>query len=189
MSTGRLRRRSATLGGFRCTGAQGDRRVANEGYFSGLDSRLEQRGFVTLPRGPLDLPVDRTYFRRKLSITKFGVVDTFCIVKCVDANLTPSFVKSFSEQAFTFALKNKIWIPRGCGGGVVVYPLLVIDSVPDGVRSFVEGYCPKHWASNEFPVVLETSSRNLLYCRSTPLWGCAYYRGFRKEAESLFRLE
>ena len=104
-------------------------------------------------------------------------------------NLTTALFESSSRQIFEFALKNKIWLPRGLGAGVVAYPLLVTDIVSDDVRSFVQKYCPKHYASTEFPAVVELSSKSVLYCNSTPIRGALYYRGFRKEVERLYRPE
>lgn len=85
-------------------------------------------GFAKFHKEPHDLQVERSFRRRKFSITKFGMVDTFCVVKCVAENLTIDFLGSFSKQVFDFALKNKIWIPRGLGGMAIAYPLLVIDT-------------------------------------------------------------
>jgi hypothetical protein len=39
---------------------------------------------------------------------------------------------------------------------------------------------PKHWAANEIPVVYDAATNRLHYFEKTPVWGAAYYKGFRK---------
>ena len=46
---------------------------------------------------------------------------------------------------------------------------------------------PKHWAANELPVVFDLANANLCYFEGTPLWGAAYYAGFRREIEMNLR--
>ena len=87
-----------------------------EDYLLVLDSKMEHCGFVKFHQEPHDLQAEKSFRRRKFSITKFGVVDTFCVVKCLAENLTTNFLESFSKQVFEFALKNKICLPRGWGG-------------------------------------------------------------------------
>ncbi|UCC68901.1 MAG: hypothetical protein JSV79_02960 [Armatimonadota bacterium] len=157
-----------------------------EQYLALLDQRMGSRGFSLMPQPPTDLRVDRMFQRREFSLTKFGIVDTFCLIRRASEPLTPVSVEAFSRASFAFALKHKIWIPRGFGGTAVAYPVLVADAVPDTVRQFAERYCPRHWASIEFPVVVDCSSGSLLFYKSTPLWGAAYYRGLRRQSEELF---
>lgn len=44
---------------------------------------------------------------------------------------------------------------------------------------------PKHWASAEIPVVYDQGQGNLSYFEKTPVWGSAYYAGFRTEIQRL----
>jgi hypothetical protein len=44
---------------------------------------------------------------------------------------------------------------------------------------------PKHWASAEIPVVFNLRSKELYFFEKTPLWGSAYYDGFRKMIKRL----
>ena len=46
---------------------------------------------------------------------------------------------------------------------------------------------PKHWASNEIPVVFDLADGNLCYLEKTPVWGAAYFAGFRREIENNLR--
>lgn len=155
-------------------------------YLAVLDQRMESRGFKPIPQRPSDVQVDRVFQRREFSLTKFGMLDTFCVATCSGDPLTPAWIEAFSKAAFGFALRHKIWIPRGFGGTAFAYPLVVADAVPDDARQFVARYCPKHWASVEFPVVVDCSSGELLFYRSTPMWGAAYYGGIRRQVQELF---
>ena len=160
-----------------------------ENYLLVLDSKMEDYGFVRFHQELHDLQVDRFFRRRKFSIIRFSIVDTFCVVKYIPKDLTTEFLKSFGRQIFKFSLKNKIWIPRGFGGWTVAYPLLVTDTISDDVRLFIRKYNPKRLASVEFPVVVELSSKSVFYYTRTPLWGLFYFYGLRKEVKRLFRFD
>jgi hypothetical protein len=144
----------------------------------------ESTGFERIDAQVGDAPV---YRRRQFSITKFGLVDTFIVPTCVEGDLTSSKLSDFSSEAFNVGLANKNFLPRGFGGLAIVYPLLVVENISDDVRRFVtQDYNPKHFASFEFPAVYSLAQNGLLTLEKTPVWGAAYYGGFRDEVRRLF---
>ncbi|WP_336331048.1 MULTISPECIES: hypothetical protein [unclassified Haloarcula] len=118
---------------------------------------------------------------RSLELSKFGFVDTVFVVGTAE---TAADAKSFSEAAFEYGLSVKSKLPRGLGGNLVVYPVVVTES---DLAEWVEGYAPKHWSSFEFPVVVDLSEGTVAYNESTPLWGTIYYNGFRETAETTLK--
>jgi hypothetical protein len=48
------------------------------------------------------------------------------------------------------------------------------------VRDIEEQTPTKHWAAAEIPVVFDTEKNALVFFEKTPLWGAAYYAGFRR---------
>ncbi len=132
--------------------------------------------------------VDQVWMRRRFEITKFGLVDTFVLVRFVPgAELTTELFEEFSGAGFEFALEHKNFMPRGFGGMAIAHPLIVTDALPEPVADFVKTeYCPKHWASNEFPAIFDLGSGQLTRYEQTPAWGAAFYAGFRKQVDKLF---
>jgi len=157
-----------------------------ESYLSAVDLRMRRQGFVSLLEEAGDFQVNRLLRQREFSPIACSMIDTFCIVRCVAADLTGASVEQFSRQAFSWALKHKIWIPRGLGGGLFVYPVLVTPAAGEDVRSAITTYCPRHWAACEFPAVVDLSAKALLYYQDTPFWGAVFYKGIRKEVRELF---
>ena len=161
-------------------------RDASQSYLSGLGTRLEGQGYK-----PLENPeADGAWRQRKGSFLKFGVVDTFVVAKYLPRDtLDRDLFRGFCSGAFDFGLKNKVWLPRGFGGTAVVHPVVVTDELDRDLCLFVEDeYCPKHWASFEFPVVHDLSSGRIHFYTKTPAWGAAYYRGMRKAVQALFEV-
>ena len=157
------------------------------GYLETLNTRLVEQGFAAFDKEP-EGGADRVWHRRKAEITKFSLVDCFACVRYVPgAELTTDFLAQFSSASFVLALANKSWLPRGLFGMAIALPLVITDQVSDDVAAFVrESYCPKHWASQEFPAVLELGTGKLLRFEKTPAWGAAYYKGMRKGVDALF---
>jgi hypothetical protein len=160
--------------------------VAWESFLPALDARLAHGCFRPCKRTVPELGAERCLRRRRFSLTKFGFVDTFVVAKRFDGPLAPQQFAAFSALAFRCGMANKIWLPRGFGGTAVVYPLAVVRHLTPELRDYVSQYAPKHWASFEFPAVLELSTGQLACFDRTPMWGGAYYRGFRNEVRKLY---
>lgn len=156
----------------------GDDRSPFDAYLDGVASQLANRGYTQRRDGP---PNYRTtvFHRRTLSLTKFGLVDYFVVVAPFE-ELEPQDAAAFSAAAFRFGLDNKSALPRGLGGNLVVFPVVVGENLPNAVHQWVRGYREKHWASFEFPVVADLGTGALSYNAEKPLWGRAYYNGFQK---------
>ncbi|WP_434523000.1 hypothetical protein [Halorubrum sp. AS12] len=86
---------------------------------------------------------------RSLSLSKFGLVDTVFVVGTAE---TASQARAFSEATFEHGLSLKSRFPRGVGGNLVVYPVVVSET---DLADWVQQYDPKHWSSFEFPVVID----------------------------------
>jgi hypothetical protein len=128
---------------------------------------------------------DRAFHRLEFAITKLSMLDTAVIAReYQDAPSVDEF-KDFSAGSMGLARLNKFWLPVGLGSVMVCYPLAVMQTVPDELSSFVNTYAPKHFSAFEFPVIAEVGTQQLHYFTGTPLWGMAYYNGFRTEVEQL----
>ena len=129
---------------------------------------------------------ERMYHKKSTEITRFGNVDTYSIAKVFEDNLTTETFKSFSAQSFDYASKIRKGGPLGMGSMLVVFPLVILEKIPQDVYNFLRTYCPKHWASVEFPAILDLETSNLYYYEQTPMWGALYYPTHRKEAFTFF---
>lgn len=122
------------------------------------------------------------YHKREFDIARFGMVDTFFMFHFAEKGITQDWIQSISGKMFDFGLKNKSGIPRGLGGGLVVYSVFMLDSPSEEIKKFFYGYCPEHWASNEFPVLIDINSNAVFFLTGTPMWGALYYDSMRSYA-------
>lgn len=149
-----------------------------EGYVETLAGRLD--GFEQ-SRTTVDDQHVTVFHDRSLSLSKFGLVDTVFVVGTAE---TASQAREFSEAAFEYGLSVKSKLPRGLGGNLVVYPVVVSET---DLADWVQQYDPKHWSSFEFPVIIDPTEGTVDYYESAPLWGRIYYKGFRETAETTLK--
>jgi hypothetical protein len=94
---------------------------------------------------------------------------------------------AFMREAVSFVFQNRrVKLPRGLFTGVTTYGIALAQSVDEETARAVRNETPpKHWAATEIPVVYDARANSLLYFERTPVWGAAYYKGFRKQIEAL----
>lgn len=152
------------------------------GYVEGLAERLAEEGFE---RTEVPIPdAVAGFHRRRVSLRKFGFVDTLVVVFDASGDRTVEWARDRSEAAFERVLTEKLPLPRGVGSTAVVHPVFVGRDVDAGT-SWVREYAPNHWASFEFPVVVDLADGSVAFHEDTPLWGALYYRGFRSFARDV----
>jgi len=156
-------------------------------YVSFLDQKMTQAGFDSLDVPPV-LNLEKLFRRKKFDLFKVGLVTTFCGVKCLNGPVNASQLKSFSENVFDYAVRNKGYLARNALQPLVVYPVLVTSSHHDDILQFLDSYWPKHWMAFEFPVVIEPPAGKVLFHQSTPLWRLLDFESIKKEAERLFTI-
>lgn len=120
--------------------------------------------------------------RSRFEVTKFGNSETFFVFGNLQTCETDS-VRRFSSLAFKYAKESKSFpLPCCLFEGVYCFAVCVVEaldeSTADSVRSVVP---PKHLGAVEIPVVYDRSQRKLRFFEKTPLWGAAYYKGFRNQ--------
>ena len=152
-------------------------------YLETVRSRLVDAGFE--PEDPAP-GVALQARKRAVKVSRFGLVETVVSVSRPQATAQPEDLRSFGAEVIGTALERKSKIPRGLGSSMVVYPALVVEEAGPELRQFVAEHVPKHWSVLEFPVVVETRSGTLLSYAKTPIWGAAYYRKTRQQAQALF---
>ncbi len=154
-------------------------------YLSLLDKWMQYFGFEQIVKDDT-LGMDRIYSRYRTDIAMFGKCSTYSFVKYVERGIDGNWMRQFSSNLFEFAYNHRKGIPIGLGGSLIVYPLLITDSVSFELAAFLKTYTPKHYAAFEFPVVMDFINETLYYLETTPLWGSLYFSGFRKEVHRLY---
>lgn len=154
-------------------------------YLASLDSWMKYYGFEAFSGGE-GYHFDRMYHKKSTEISRFGTVDYYAEVKIFDGNIRAEDFQAFSIQSFNYAEKIRKGPPLGFGGMLVCFPLIVLEKIPMDVYNLLITYCPKHWASVEFPCVLDIETSNLYYYEKTPVWGMAYYDTHRKQVYQYF---
>jgi hypothetical protein len=154
-------------------------------YLKTLDGWMAYYKFKSLTFHS-ELGIDRVFKKSGFQSTKFGKVDTFVIVKFF-GNQNVESLKTYSDSMFSFALRARSGgAPLGFGAMMVVYPLIVLENITQEQFTFINNYCPKHFAAAEFPSIIDLKTGSLYYYPSTPLWGALYYSGYRSESYNLF---
>lgn len=157
-----------------------------DAYLDGVRARLVAAGYTVWSGAGPGVGESMTYHRRKAEVSKFALVDTFCVVQCQGRDVTPSDYADFSGSVFDFAVENKSWLPRGLFGLAIAHAVMVTGVAAPPVTRSVEAFSPKHWASTEFPALVELEAGRVHCSTATPLWGGAYYNGFRAQVKELF---
>jgi hypothetical protein len=150
-------------------------------------NRLAGAGFVILENVRFDgrsFPVVAR--RSRFELTKFGFSENFFIFEEFDDPTTKE-LRAFSADAYRYAKKHRaIWLPCGLFESVWSYAVAITREVNAPILASVRTETPpKHWASAEIPVVYVETEGTLAYFEKTPLWGAAYYAGFRKQIQRL----
>ena len=142
---------------------------------------LSRDGFVVSENvGHADGTMRAVARRTRFELTKFGFSETFFIFREF-ASIDAAALRKFSADAFALAKRSKA-VPLPCGllECVWCFAVAIAGRVESAVADSVRNDAPtKHWAAAEIPVVLNQAEGRLYYFEKTPLWGAAYYRGFR----------
>ena len=122
--------------------------------------------------------------RSRFELTKFGNSETFFVFAEIDRP-TPSRIRRYSSEAFRYAKYSKqSSLPCGLCESVWCFPVAIAERVSPAVSDSVRSTEPvKHWAAAEIPVIYDQQHEELSYFEKTPIWGMAYYEGFRNQIE------
>lgn len=122
--------------------------------------------------------------RSGFSFAKFGNYEEFFVFQNI-VPLTPQVVQQYSGDAFRFC-KGRRSFPLPCGlfEAVGVYAVAITQNLdPATARAIAETAPAKHWGAFEFPAAYDLATGMLHYYQKTPMWGGAYYSGFRKTVQ------
>ena len=156
--------------------------VDDRAYLETVRDRLSSAGFrdESPPSGAV-----LSARRREVKLTRFGLVETVVAISDRSGSSETDDLRLLGADIVRFALAGKTKIPLGLGSSLVVYPVLLVDEASSELRQFAGSYTPKHWCVLEFPVVVERSTWSLVMLEHAPLWGAAYYRKTRLDAQKL----
>jgi hypothetical protein len=155
-------------------------------YVENLAQRLSSKGFAVkreLEIGEYRLSIAAV--KTKFELGKLGKVARFVLGLSAD-HADIHLLQSFSAACTTFAVNN-FYSKYGAGGVILVVPFLV-SSGRDGTleKWLTDTPAPKHVGAFEFPVLVSVETNQVYYRKKTPVWGAAYYGGFRKFVEEIF---
>jgi hypothetical protein len=157
----------------------------SNGWLQYVSQKLAANNFVSLSP-EIYQPQNFRYAARRsrFELSKFGMAETFFVFAEIP-NLTPSVIQQFSTAAFEFANRNKtVPLPNGFFVALFCYAVAITENLHPETLGFITGTTPiKHWSAFEMPVAMDLANGNLAYFEKTPVWGAAYYAGFRHEIE------
>jgi hypothetical protein len=155
-------------------------------YLDDIAQRLSSKGFAVkreLEVGEYRLAIAAVTTRFELS--KLGRVARFVLGASIDFADVQSFQR-FSAACTSFAVDN-YFSKYGAGGVILAIPFVVSGRVDEVLKKWItEKLAPKHVGVFEFPVLVSAETNEVYYRRKTPIWGGAYYGGYRKFVEEVF---
>ncbi len=156
-------------------------------YLSSVTRRLKTEGFdcteeVSFGNSDFKCVAKRTKFK----LSKFGFSETFFIFGEF-SSLDTNSLKNFSSKCFQYAKEARsIRLPCGFFESVWCFSVAIVDSIDAATAEAVRNAAPtKHFGAAEIPVIYDCNSNTLYYFEKTPMWGAAYYAGFRKLIQKL----
>lgn len=156
-----------------------------QSYLEKVKQRLAENGFeikrrVSVPPYQLNLVAGKSSWE----LSKFGKITRFVLATSMD-KVDIETLQDFSTRSTKYALDNRGSIlPRGFGGSLLAVPVIISEDFEEALKKSIEETpAKKHWAAFEFPVLISLKDKRMYYCKKTPTWGAAYYRGFRKFVE------
>lgn len=122
----------------------------------------------------------------KFELSKFGVSDYFVVVKEL-TEPTLEQIRAFSNQTYVYADQQRSGkLPPGFFASYWTFSVALVASLSAEVKTAIQHTAPpQHWASAEFPVVIDLAAGQSYYFQDTPVWGAAYFAGFRQFASEL----
>jgi hypothetical protein len=124
--------------------------------------------------------------REKLSAAKVGMSREVFVFRSFE-RIDVAGIRDCGTLAFQYAThEDKGSVPRGVGGSVWAFSVAIVPTVDEETSRAVRTQAPpKHFAGAEIPAVVELGTRSVHSFEKTPIWGAAYYRGFRKTIKEL----
>jgi len=161
--------------------------ASSDEWLAAIGPRLTQAGFVLLhPQGYQSAGFKYVLRRTQFEITKFGMAETFFAFADLPV-LVPQTMVNFSAAAYQLAMRSKtVPLPCGCFESVFCFPVAITSQLDPRMAEWIrQTQPPKHFASCEMPVAYDLTTRTLCYFEHTPLWGAAYFAGFRQQIQML----
>ncbi|CAN5358691.1 hypothetical protein BH10ACI1_BH10ACI1_01730 [soil metagenome] len=123
--------------------------------------------------------------RSRFELSKFGVAEYFFTFAEIP-NLNIGILQQLSAVSFQFAKANKSSsLPDGLFASTFSFAVAITANVPAEFANYIHATAPtKHFSAFEISAVLDLTNGGLYYFQGTPLWGAAYYKGFRREIEA-----
>ncbi len=160
--------------------------INNNSWLQSAAQKLAANSYQALPPEKYQ-PLNFKYaaHRSRFELSKFGMAENFFTFAEIP-NLTPEVLRQYTSAAFKFANANKSSsLPNGFFAATFCFAVAVTMNLHPQLAQYVRDTAPiKHWSAFEMPVVFDLANGGLYYFEKTPLWGAAYYNGFRQEIQT-----
>ena len=163
----------------------GNEGIGPDQYFTTLEERLSGQGFeIRRPYQAGTYQLDIFAMKTKFELSKFGKM-TRCILGMRTDSMDAAGVQNFAKVATKFVLDN--WgrdrfnnLAMRPSHMILSVPLVVSNDFSDDVKNWLgKLVTEKYWTAVSFPALFSLKERKLYYSNHTPVWGAAYYGGFR----------
>jgi hypothetical protein len=120
--------------------------------------------------------------RSRFELSKFGNAETYFIFVDFDY-LDANAIRRFSADAFNYAVQTKSSsLPCGLFESVWSFAVGIARHTDEMTAQIIRTEAPpSHWSAGEMRVAYDVQRHQLYYYEQTPVWGAAYYAGFRRQ--------
>ncbi len=160
--------------------------IRYDDFFDQLEERLKGRGFSVTRKIESGNDHYELFASRPYKPPSNARRTCYIIATNLDA-VNDKTVRDYSKRAFGFGLANrKPHLPRGLGGGMEFFPVIVSDDITDELKAWMRKSMPEvHFMDvREFPVLISPKERKIYYFGCGPPIGWEMYQGFIKFVEN-----
>ncbi|MCX6163017.1 MAG: hypothetical protein NTV87_16990 [Ignavibacteriae bacterium] len=154
-------------------------------YSSALEGWMNYHRMQALEVEPNWL-FDKVYSKSYTAASKFGRENVYAFIKHYEKPPDVAVFAQFSSECYKYSMKIFKGGLVGLGAHLTAYPMMAVNVINNELAEFIRTYCSKHFASAEFPGVLDLSTNDLYFYPATPAWGAFYYSGYRQTFYELF---
>lgn len=148
-----------------------------EDYLATVRSRLQAEEFEIVEQEGFVLWAHKRRFRP----SRFGFEDASVAIAELGPGARGADLVEVADRALAVGLATKARLPRGFGSFALVYPVALVDRAGSDLAEAARTR-RKHWAMDEFRVLIETGRHALTENDQRQLWGAAYFKAIRAQA-------
>ncbi len=131
-----------------------------------------------------DIDCEIAYLKKFKLIWFATQLKVFLSIGVIDEIVTKEKIEGYSGELFNYAKNNYTGIPGGLQSGIASIAILAAENIENSAKEYCYSFSKKRWSGFEVPVLVDLSSKEIIYFNKRPLWGFIYYSFLKKLIET-----